>query len=151
MELQRHVIGTTYKKENIYLGTVVENSELTYEMLKDRISQDPSNEIDSEVLRQTLMAFVNNGVVNSEFYDVFYKDENGYTSFYVEGSETIKGDNSDGKGTIKNLVSIWDYYKEDEVYEAVLEDGSIAIAVEDMEPLYKYNSDYNLGESPKQR
>ena len=73
MELQRHVIGTTYKKENIYLGTVVENSELTYEMLKDRISQDPSNEIDSEVLRQTLMAFVNNGVVNSEFYDVFYK------------------------------------------------------------------------------
>ena len=79
------------------------------------------------------------------------KDENGYTSFYVEGSETIKGDNSDGKGTIKNLVSIWDYYKEDEVYEAVLEDGSIAIAVEDMEPLYKYNSDYNLGESPKQR
>ncbi len=151
MELQRHVIGTTYKKENIYLGTVVENSELTYEMLKDRISQDPSNEIDSEVLRQTLMAFVNNGVVNSEFYDVFYKDENGYTSFYVEGSETIKGDNSDGKGTIKNLVSIWDYYKEDEVYEAVLEDGSIAIAVEDMEPLYKYNSDYNLGDTPKQR
>lgn len=151
MELQRHVIGTTYKKENIYLGTVVENSELTYEVLKDRISQDPSNEIDSEILRQTLMAFVNNGVVNSEFYDVFYKDENGYTSFYVEGSETIKGDNSDGKGTIKNLVSIWDYYKEDEVYEAVLEDGSIAIAVEDMEPLYKYNSDYNLGDTPKQR
>ena len=141
-------VGKTFKKENIYLGTFTESAENTYELLKSRITPDVTTMVSSEQLDEMLMAFTNNGIIGLKNSDIFYKDENGYTYFTEEGCHTIKGDNSDGKGLLENVVSIWNYYKEDEVFELTLEDGTIIIAVENEMPINKYSNDYGLGDEP---
>lgn len=53
-----------------------------------------------------LSFLVDKGALNTEQFDIFYKDETGYTRFVEEGPETFVGDNSDGKGFISNVVPI---------------------------------------------
>ena len=117
-------IGTHFKKENIFLATV-------------------SEKMDSKVPENLMALFVDVGFITSEQVDVFYKDDTGYTRFVEEGPETFAGDNSDGKGIVRNVVSIWNYYSEEQVTECMLNNEFMVICVSDMAPLYKYNEDYN--------
>lgn len=128
-------IGTNFKKENIFLATISANNNDTKEMLKSKMSGKVSEDL--------MESFVKDGVISSEEFDVFYKDENGYTRFVENGPETFVGDNSDGKGTIRNVVSIWEYYSEEQILECMLNNEFMAICVLDVEPLYRYNNDYN--------
>lgn len=128
-------IGTNFKKENIFLATISANNNDTKEMLKSKMSGKVSEDL--------MESFVKDGVISSEEFDVFYKDENGYTRFVENGPETFVGDNSDGKGTIRNVVSIWEYYSEEQILECMLNNEFMAICVLDIEPLYRYNNDYN--------
>lgn len=131
-----HPIGTRFKKENIFLATISVDKEETKASVKDRFEEGSLEEKLFEV-------FLNMGAITSEQCDVFYKDEKGYTRFVEGGPETFVGDNSDGKGVLRNIVSIWDYYKEDEVLECLIDDTFEIIGVTDFDPLYRYNEDYN--------
>ena len=131
-------IGTHFKKENIFLATVSASNVDTKEMLKSKMAG-----MDSKVPEDLMALFVDKGFISSEQFDVFYKDDTGYTRFVEEGPETFAGDNSDGKGIVRNVVSIWDYYSEEQVTECMLNNKFMAICVSDMDPLYKYNEDYN--------
>ena len=128
-------IGTHFKKENIFLATVSASNTDTKEMLKSKA--------DGKVPEELMELFVDKGFISSEQFDVFYKDDTGYTRFVEEGPETFAGDNSDGKGIVRNVVSIWEYYSEEQVFECMLNNEFMAICVLDMKPLYKYNDDYN--------
>ena len=131
-------IGTHFKKENIFLDTVSESKVDTKETLKSKMVG-----VDSKVPENLMDLFVDVGFITSEQVDVFYKDDAGYTRFVEEGSETFAGDNSDGKGIVRNVVSIWNYYSEEQVTECMLNNEFMVICVSDMAPLYKYNEDYN--------
>lgn len=131
-------IGTHFKKENIFLATVSASKAETKETLKTQMAG-----MDSKVPEDLMELFVDKGFINSEEFDVFYKDETGYTRFVEEGPEIFAGDNSDGKGIIRNIVSIWEYYSEDQVIECTINSQFLAIMVSDMAPIYKYNEDYN--------
>ncbi len=136
MELSnKQKIGTHFKKENIFLATVSASNTDTKEILKSKL--------DGKVTEDLMSLFVDKGVISSEQFDVFYKDDTGYTRFVEEGPETFAGDNSDGKGTIRNVVSAWEYYSEEQIFECMLDNKFMAICVLDMNPLYKYNEDYN--------
>ena len=128
-------IGTHFKKENIFLATVSANNTDTKEMIKSKM--------DGKVPENLMSFFVESGIISSEQYDIFYKDDTGYTRFVEEGPETFAGDNSDGKGMIRNVVSIWEYYSEEQVFECMAKNQFMAICVSDTDPLYKYNDDYN--------
>lgn len=128
-------IGTHFKKENIFLATVSVNNADAKEMLKSKADDKVSKDLKS--------LLVDKGLISSEQFDVFYKDDMGYTRFVEEGPETFVGDNSDGKGIIRNVVSIWEYYSEEQVLECMLNNEFMAICVLDMDPIYKYNDDYN--------
>ena len=128
-------IGTYFKKENIFLATVSANNTDTKEILMSKL--------DGKITKKLIAAFVDKGIISSEQFDVFYKDDKGYTRFLEEGPETFAGDNSDGKGTIRNVVSVWEYYSEEQIFECMLNNKFMAICVWDMDPLYKYNEDYN--------
>ena len=136
-------IGTHFKKENIVLATVVLNNEVLYKELKMQLPADLAD-VSDEFLR----ILVEQGIIQKAHFDIFYKDENGYTYFYDESPITIKGDDSDGNGTIEKIVSVWDYYKEDELFEAEFKDAPIIIATT-QEPLMQYNSDYNTEENKR--
>jgi len=133
-------VGEKFKKENIFLGTLVKSkideSNNLVKQIKERYPFFSEKHI-----TEMLDSFIREGVLTIEECDVFYKDENGYTSFSEEGTLTLKGDNSDGKGIIKNLVPIWDYYYEDEVFEVTIDGETILSA--DYNPMKKYNRDYN--------
>ena len=128
-------IGTHFKKENIFLATVSESNTDTKETLKSKMN--------GKVPEGLMALLVDKGIISSEQFDVFYKDDMGYTRFVEEGPETFAGDNSDGKGTIRNVVSVWEYYSEEQIFECMLDNKFMAICVLDMDPLYKYNEDYN--------
>lgn len=132
-------IGTTFKKENIVLATFVG--------LRDKQKKDLEaimKEVDGDenIKRDILEKFLDS-IVTYEEVDIFYKDENGYTRFVEEGPETFVGDDSDEKGFIRNIVPIWDYYSEEEVKEVLVNDTFISIVCTTMEPIKKYNDDYN--------
>ena len=99
--------------------------------------------MDSNVPEDLMAFFVGKGFLSAEQFDIFYRDDTGYTRFVEDGPETFAGDNSDGKGIIRNVVSIWEYYTEEQVTECMLNDKFMAICVFDMAPLYQYNEDYN--------
>lgn len=128
-------IGTHFKKENVFLATVSESNTNTKRMLKSKA--------DSKVPKDLIALFVEQGFISSEQYDVFYKDDTGYTRFTEEGPETFVGDNSDGKGIVRNIVSIWEYYSEEQVFECIMNNEFKAICVLDVNPINKYNNDYN--------
>ena len=123
---------------HFFLATVSASNVDTKEMLKSRMAG-----MGSEVPEDLMALFVDKGSISSEQFDVFYKDDTGYTRFVEEGPETFAGDNSDGKGIVRNVVSIWEYYSEEQVSECMLNNKFMAICVLDMDPLYKYNADYN--------
>ena len=131
-------IGTHFKKENIFLATVSSSNADNKETLKSKMS-----DMDSKIPKVLMALLVDKNFISSEQYDVFYKDDTGYTRFVEEGPETFAGDNSDGKGIVRNVVSIWEYYSEEQVFECMLNNKFMAICVSDMNPLYKYNEDYN--------
>lgn len=131
-------IGTHFKKENIFLATVSASDVDTKEMLKSQMDG-----MDSNVPEDLMAFFVDKGFLSTEQFDIFYRDDAGYTRFVEEGPETFAGDNSDGKGIIRNVVSIWEYYTEEQLTECMLNDKFMAICVFDMAPLYQYNEDYN--------
>ena len=136
MELSnRQKIGTHFKKENIFLATVSASNADTKEIL--------TSKLDGKVPEELIALFVDKGIISSEQFDVFYKDDTGYTRFVEEGPETFAGDNSDGKGFIRNVVSVWEYYSEEQIFECMLDNKFMAICVLNMDPLYKYNKDYN--------
>lgn len=78
------------------------------------------------------------GILSTQEYDVFYKSEIDYTRFLEECCETFKGDNSDGKGFIENVVPAWEYFKEDELFERIVNGNLIIIAkaIEPFERMY---------------
>lgn len=128
-------IGTYFKKENIFIATVSASNTDTKEILKSKT--------DGKGPEELMALLVDKGYISSEQFDIFYKDDKGYTRFLEEGPETFAGDNSDGKGIVRNVVPIWEYYSEEEVFECMLNNEFMAICVLDIEPLYKYNDDYN--------
>ena len=132
-------IGNHFKKENIYLGTIVTNRPDLYDLVKENGS------LGFEFLNNLIKM----GAIELEFYDVFYKDENGFTRFVEEGPETFKGDNSDEKGIIKNVISVWDYFNENELMEIIDDNNNIMIATEDTDGLENYNRDYNVEKTKK--
>lgn len=142
IEVDVKPVGNHFKKENIFLGTLrrnkIDKSHYLVEQIKEKYPF---------FSKKTIVEFINRliigGAIEIEDCDIFYKDENGYISFSEEGALTLKGDNSDGKGTIKNLVPIWDYYKEDEVFEVVVNGKTILSSIEGYRPMRNYNSDYN--------
>ena len=109
-------IGTAFKKENIFLATI-------------KGLREKQKFLDS--------------IIDYEEADLFYKDEKGYIRFGDEGPEIFVGDDSDGKGLIQNVIPVWDYYSEEELKEALANDTFTIIVVTTMEPLEKYNDDYN--------
>ena len=128
-------IGTYFKKENIFIATVSASNTDIKEILKSKT--------DGKGPEELMALLVDKGYISSEQFDIFYKDDKGYTRFLEEGPETFAGDNSDGKGIVRNVVPIWEYYSEEEVFECMLNNEFMAICVLDIEPLYKYNDDYN--------
>lgn len=127
-------IGTHFKRENIFIATILDNETQTENILNQKTNGNFKN------ILSTLVKAV---VFNSEQFDIFYKNENGYTRYVKEDPETFAGDNSDGKGIICNVVPIFDYYTEDMVKEVFINDSFWGIGVKDNNPLYKYNKDYN--------
>ena len=134
----RQKIGTNFKKENIFLATIVENAADTKESLKAEFDT-----MDSKEKKDFLSLLIQKGTLSSEEVDLLYKDEKGYTRFVDGKPVTLLGDNSDGKGVIKNIVKIWDYYSEEQLLEAVIDNKYNTICVTDIAPLQKYNEDYN--------
>ncbi len=128
-------IGNYFNKESIFLATVSSSNAETKELVKAGS--------DSKIPDGVLDKLINEGAISSEQYDVFYKDDKGYTRFVEEGPETFVGDGSDGKGIIKNIVPIWEYYSEEQVTEIMINDKFMAICILDSIPLEKYNRDYN--------
>lgn len=128
-------IGTHFNKENIFLATVSTNETVVKKMFNSRMKV--------KVLEDFVSFMVDKGVVAIEEFDVFYKDNTGYTRFLEEGPVTYAGDNSDGKGFIRNVVSIWEYYSEDQVMECRVNDKFMSIGILDMNPINQYNKDYN--------
>ncbi len=131
-------IGTNFKKENVFLATLVESKVSTKETLKGAFGA-----MASKKEKDFLSVLVENGALSSEEYDLFYKDEKGYTRFVDGKPETIAGDNSDGKGVIKNIVPFWEYYSEEQIEEVVADGKYKVICVTDIAPLQKYTEDYN--------
>lgn len=128
-------IGTHFKKDSIFLATISCNASDTKEIVKSRL--------DGKIPDGILGEIVDAGVLSTEQYDIFYKDDTGYIRFVEEGPETFVGDNSDGKGIIRNIVPIWNYYSEDQLFEATINNEFVAIVTLDLDPLKKYNQDYN--------
>lgn len=132
---KRNAIGNIFKKENIYLGTIIfYDEESLLNELKKR------NKRYSEM---QLRLFIRKKMVSNQVCDIFYKIDNGYKRFLDNGSEILLGDNSDGKGFIENIVSAFEYYKEDEIFESIINSEPV-IAVTTMKPFGKYVEDYNL-------
>lgn len=141
LKMMKNPIGTTFKKENIFLATFdcpIDKKELDA-ILKRRgidLSEYP------KMVKAILGKF---STCTMQEYDIFYKDEKGYTRFLLEENETFAGDGSDGKGKLYNIVSVWKYYGEDELSEVENNAGEPAIFDETGEKgkIEKYNRDYN--------
>lgn len=135
MELTNlQAIGTHFKKENIFLATIFPNEEYVLNEIKAKYK--------IKYFHGILKHWIKRKIVEYNEVDIFYKDEKGYTRYIGEGPDTYVGDNSDGKGYIKNVVSVWDYYSEEELLEAMV-DGEFMAIVDKGEGLDKYNADYN--------
>lgn len=126
-------IGTYFKKENIFLATVNATEKNAKRLLGD------------ECLRNLQEALKEAGTEFSKTstFDVFYKQGAEYLQFYEDGVATYAGDDSDGMGLLTNVVSVWKYFSEDELYEAQLEDGTWVIGITDEWPAQEYYMEYN--------
>lgn len=131
-------IGTTFKKENIFLATIIG---VRGKQKKDIEARMQEVEGDENIKRDILHKL--DSIITYEEVDIFYKDEKGYTRFEDGKPETFVGDDSDRKGIIQNVVPVWDYYLEDELKEVLVNDTFICIVATTIEPLENYNDDYN--------
>lgn len=131
--INKQKIGTHFKKENIFLATVNATEKNTKRLLSD------------EGLRQLKEALEKAGTELSKTstFDVFYKQCAVYLRFYEDGVGEYAGDDSDGMGLLTNVVSVWKYFSEDELYEAQLEDGTWIIGITDEWPGLEYYMEYN--------
>ena len=129
--IKKFEIGTHFKKENIFLATV---------SLNDRNSKMA---IDSQMLEK----LINYGleICECEMFGIFYKEGDAYLRFFLEGAERYLGDDSDGMGVLRNIVSAWDYFSENELFEVQIYDGTMVIGFTTEEPLTRYNFEQNLG------
>jgi hypothetical protein len=139
-------IGTKFDKNNVFLGTLI--SPMTGNDIKEFCEQKKPGsveEIVAEGFSESLFDKLGEiGGMESEEFDIFYKTEEGYTRYFNDGSDTCRGDGTDGKGIIQNLVSAWDYFNEDDIEECLLENNEWILGCHRAEPLDKYNEDYNL-------
>ncbi len=154
MDLSQELkIGTHFKKENIFLATLSDSNvqhiqPQLMELLSRHINNPQSNpklaalakELASSPLTQEMVDSYSIALLG---YDIFYKTENGYIRFREEGPITFLGDNSDGRGIIKNVISAWDYFSEDELVEVMINDSFMAILPLNKEPLKRYEKDYS--------
>ena len=124
-------IGTHFRKENIFLATV---------SLNDKNSKMA---IDNIMLEKLSKYGVEIG--ECEMFGIFYKEGDVYLRFFLEDVQTYVGDNSDGMGVLRNIVPVWDYFSEDELFEVQIYDGSIVIGFTTEDPLTRYNFECNLG------
>lgn len=124
-------IGTYFKKENIFLATVNATEKNIQMGLDEKFKE----------------ALVKNGLnpLECEMSDIYYKDGEAYLRFIAESVETVAGDGSDGMGVLRNIVSVWDYYSEDELFEAQLEDGTMVIGFTTWEGVHRYIRERNRG------
>ena len=102
----KNPIGTTFKKENIFLATVdcpMERDEVD-SILKDRGCDLSTITDGGKLLDITAASFT------QQEFDLFYKDENGYTRFLMEENETFVGDGSDGKGKLYKQLDEFLYF-----------------------------------------
>lgn len=147
-------IGTTFKKENIFLATVdypLEQEEAEYCLEEQGFDFSAFEEGDSMTFfeEQTFYNITYRGgsFIRQEF-DIFYKGENSYIRFWMKGNEIFAGDGSDGKEELHNIVSAWKYYQEEQLFESVNDKGEPVICdragVGEDDPLERYNQDYNL-------
>ncbi len=135
--VKQQPIGTFFKKENVFLATVLVSQNETKEVLNSK-ANIPEN------LKNLVEFFIEEGIIDSNRFDLFYKeDTGGYICFEEDGSETFAGDDSDGKGKLVNVVSIWEYYSEEQIRECMLDNGEMLICVLDDAPIYQYNEEYN--------
>lgn len=73
--------------------------------------------------------------------DIFYKEDNGgYTRFLETGPQTFSEENS----VLSNIVPVWDYYMENELFEARIDHNFMAICAWDESPLSKYKKDFGI-------
>lgn len=128
-------IGTHFKKENIFLATVY-GTEKNFKRL-----------LEGEALQnfKEILAEAGTAIGNCTTFDIFYKEGDVYLRFYEDGVETYVGDNSDGMGKLTNVVSVWDYFSEHELYEEKLSNGTMVIGVTNEWPAYKYYEEYTEG------
>lgn len=131
-------IGTHFKKENVFLATMVCGEEY-----KGTLSR---NDIGEKVYQKDALDKLAKPVMYGQA-ELFYKDENGYTRFTEDGTFTLAGDNSDGKGILSNIISAWEYYTEEQVKEAIINGSHLVIMVHDTIPLYWYSKSCNKNAS----
>lgn len=132
-------VGQYFHKNQIFCGTLERKRE-TKSYLKERFKEN--KELGSKISAWCKL-LADKEIEEYQEYDIFYKDEKGYTRFVDEGPETFIGDDSDGKGIIKNIVPIWKYYNEGEVKEVLVNGKYVAIGVVSVRKLQKYKFDYN--------
>lgn len=80
-------------------------------------------------------------------FDLFYKEDNGFTRFSWFGNEFYAGDNSDGKGQFCNIIPAWEYYTKEDLDIIQNQYGEICVVKRtyglDGKPiLQKYAEDY---------
>ena len=128
-------IGTHFKKENIFLATI------------NVTEKDAKRILGAKAFRHLKEALEKAGteISKTSAFDVFYKQSAEYLRFFEDGVATYAGDDSDGMGLLTNVVSVWKYFSEDELYEAQLEDGTWVIGMTDEWPAHEYYMEYNEG------
>ena len=124
-------IGTHFVLDNIFLGTIMSDTECTKETLREKARG---------IAIETIDKLVDSNIITSEEVDVFYKTENGYVRFIDTGSRMYEEIVEESR--LKNIVPITDYYKKENLVELET-NGMWIIAVMKDEPLHKYNEDYN--------
>lgn len=125
-------IGTYFDKSKIVLATISK-------FKPDDETVKPKEELEDLIALLLVRAFI-----MAPRVDIFYQNENGkYIRFTGKGQQILYGDNSDQKGYITNVVPVWNYYREEQLREYVVND-QIMIARCDNEPLERYNMDYNV-------
>lgn len=124
-------IGENFDPKKVFLATYYKKPNFD-----DLSEYGPENSMPPKELMETFWGM---GVISPESdADVFYFDEDtgGYLRF--EEKESILYNEED----LQNIVSIWNYYQKDQVWEFQNDEGFWAIGVTCIEPLERYFEDY---------
>lgn len=105
--------------------------------MKRRCTNNKENEFKEENI--FIATIDKNG---NEEVDIFHKNKDGYTRFMMNGCETFMGDNSDGKGKLKYIVPILDYFKTDELFQLTFKGAYNVIGIFTTDPIENYKRDY---------